>query len=139
VEVLVEQYAGKESSKRIYPEWRGGYYYAARPKNDAAAPLGLLYVSRWSSAEKAAEFAAIYARSLGKRYNRVEEKTDPDPKNQMPQNADHKDAVLKGRHIFQTEEGAVLIEEQGDMVVVSESLDAATTATVEKELLGARK
>ena len=139
VEVLVEQYAGKESSKRIYPEWRGGYYYAARPKNDAAAPLGLLYVSRWSSAEKAAEFAAIYARSLGKRYNRVEEKTDPDPQNQMPQNADHKDAVLKGRHIFQTEEGAVLIEEQGDMVVVSESLDAATTATVEKELLGARK
>ncbi len=57
VAVLIEQYAGKELSKRMYPEWRGGYYYAAHPKNDATAPLGLLYVSRWSSAEKAAEFA----------------------------------------------------------------------------------
>ena len=73
VAVLIEQYAGKKLSKRLYPEWRGGYYYAARPKNDAAAPLGLLYVSRWSSAEKAAEFAEIYARSLGKRYKKAVE------------------------------------------------------------------
>src|SRR4029077_14815128 len=41
VAVLIEQYAGKESSKRLYPEWRGGYYYAARPKADSSAPLGL--------------------------------------------------------------------------------------------------
>src|SRR6202035_1571823 len=64
VAVLIEQYAGKELSKRLYPEWRGGYYYAAKSKADAAGPLGLLYVSRWSSTEKASEFAAIYARSL---------------------------------------------------------------------------
>ena len=65
VAVLIEQYAGKKLSERLYPEWRGGYYYAARPKGDAAAPLGLMYVSRWSDAEKAAEFAEIYAQSLG--------------------------------------------------------------------------
>ena len=40
VAVLVEQYAGKKLSERLYPEWRGGYYYAARPKGDATAPLG---------------------------------------------------------------------------------------------------
>ena len=40
VAVLIEQYAGKKLSERLYPEWRGGYYYAARPKGDAAAPLG---------------------------------------------------------------------------------------------------
>ena len=70
VAVLIEQYAGKKLSERLYPEWRGGYYYAARPKGDAAAPLGLMYVSRWSDAEKAAEFAEIYAQSLAKRYRR---------------------------------------------------------------------
>jgi len=77
VAVLVEQYAGKELSKRLYPEWRGGYYYAARPKADATAPLALMYVSRWSSAEKAAEFAGIYARSLQKRYKKAEEIKEP--------------------------------------------------------------
>ena len=51
VAVLIEQYAGKELSKLMCPEWRGGYYYAAHPKTDPTAPLGLLYVSRWSSAE----------------------------------------------------------------------------------------
>ena len=77
VAVLVEQYAGKELSKRMYPEWRGGYYYAALPKaapgSDPAvkAPLGLLYVSRWSSAGKAAEFAKIYAGALGQRYKKA--------------------------------------------------------------------
>ena len=76
VAVLIEQYAGKKLSERCVPEWRGGYYYAARPKNDATAPLGLLYVSRWSSAEKAAEFAGIYARSLAQRYKKTEEVKD---------------------------------------------------------------
>ena len=71
VAVLVEQYVGKPSSKKLYPAWRGGYYYAARPKSDAAAPLGLIYVSRWSNAEKASEFAGIYAQALKKRYKKV--------------------------------------------------------------------
>ncbi len=78
VAVLIEQYAGKPLSKKLCPEWRGGYYYAAKAKSDAkpdatpspsaTAPLGLLYVSRWSSADKAAEFAGIYADSLKQRY-----------------------------------------------------------------------
>ena len=134
VAVLIEQYAGKELSKRLYPEWRGGYYYAARPKNDAAAPLGLLYVSRWSSAEQASEFAEIYARSLEQRYKRAEEAgTLPDQSAQSPGN---KVELLKGRHAWTTEEGMVVIEEQGDTVLVSESLDPATTETLEREVFG---
>src|SRR6202140_2507711 len=77
VAVLIEQYAGKPLSKQLYPEWRGGYYYAAKAKPDAksagTAPLGLLYVSRWSNSDKAAEFAEIYARSLTQRYKKAEE------------------------------------------------------------------
>jgi Na+-transporting NADH:ubiquinone oxidoreductase subunit NqrC len=43
---------------------------------------------------------------------------------------------LKGRHVWSTVEGTVVIEEQGDTVLVSESLDAGTTATLEREVFG---
>ncbi len=135
VAILIEQYAGKELSKRLYPDWRGGYYYAARPKNDTAAPLGLLYVSRWSSAERAAEFAGIYARSVGQRYKKAEEVKDPSVAS-ADRIQERKVALLQGRHAWTTEEGAVVIEQQGDTVLVSESLDPATTAMLEKEVFG---
>jgi len=143
VAVLIEQYAGKPLSKRMYPEWRGGYYYAAKPKPDPksdtarTAPLGLLYVSRWSNADKAAEFAEIYAQSLKQRYKSAEEVGDPAPGKAATQNAESKIDLLKGRHAWVTEDGAVVIEEQGDTVFVSESLDAATTATLESEVFAA--
>jgi hypothetical protein len=123
-------------SDRLYPEWRGGYYYAARPKSDAAAPLGLLYVSRWSSAEKAEEFAEIFARSLAQRYKKAEELGNPSSGLSSQEHPEYKIDVLKGRHAWTTEEGTVVIEEQGDTVLVSESLDAATTETLEKEVFG---
>jgi hypothetical protein len=141
VAVLIEQYVGKPLSKRLYPEWRGGYYYAAKPKQGAksdagvTAPLGLLYVSRWSSADKAAEFAEIYARSLKQRYKKTEEVGDSAPDRAAAPNAKFAD-LLKGRHAWTTEEGVVVIEEQGDVVLVSESLDGATTATLEREVFG---
>jgi hypothetical protein len=141
VDILIEQYAGKQLAKRLYPEWRGGYYYAARPKADDAAPVGLLYVSRWSSAEKASEFANIYARSLAERYKKVKTMDGasvdaavqgaPGGNSPTPQ---VKLEVLKGRHVWSTEEGTVVIEEQGDTVFVSESLDPATTDALEKEV-----
>jgi hypothetical protein len=134
VAVLLEQYAGKKLSDRLYPEWRGGYYYAARPKNDAAAPLGLMYASRWSSAEKASEFAEIYARSLKQRYKKVEETGNSSSGASPEEHPEYKVDLLKGRHAWTTEEGTVVIEEQGDTVLVSESLDAATTEILEKEV-----
>ena len=143
VAVLVEQYAGKPASKKLYPAWRGGYYYAAKPKPDPhsdagpVAPLGLLYVSRWSSAEKAAEFAEIYAQSLKQRYKKLEVTGDPALDQGAAKNSDSKVDLLKGRHTWTTEDGAVVIDEQGDTVLVSESLDAATTVALEKEVFAA--
>ena len=142
VAVLIEQYVGKPLSKKMYPEWRGGYYYAAKAKTNAEAPLGLLYVSRWSSAESAAEFAGIYARSLQDRYKRAAEagaasKADPaaggegDDKKALP--------AVRGRHVWNSEEGTIVIEEQGDTVFVSESLDADTTSALEKEVFPAQQ
>ena len=130
VDVLVEQYAGREEATAIYPEWRGGYYFAGKPKANKAAPIGVLYVSRWSSAAKAAEFAAVYAKSLAKRYQK-----------QLALGADGKVADdappvdswrrLRGRHSWLTEEGVVMIEVRGDAVLISESLDEETTKKVE--------
>jgi hypothetical protein len=135
VAVLVEQYAGREASKRMYPAWRGGYYYAAHPKADAQAPLGLLYVSRWSDAQKASEFARIYAQSLAQRYTRAEEVGGPEADN-SPRSGESKPNALTGRHTWNTDQGSVVIEERGDTVLISESLDATTTATLEKEVFG---
>jgi hypothetical protein len=156
VAVLIEQYANRELSKWMYPEWRGGYYYAARVKGDTAAPLGLLYVSRWSSAEKAQEFAGIYARSLAARYRKAEEVGGAVSKQSVPgesrtgesasdeagtketstKHKAFKVVPLRGRHAWATNEGTVVIEERGDTVLVSESLDAGTTETLEREVFG---
>ncbi len=151
VAVLIEQYAGKPVSKKIYPEWRGGYYFAVKSKSDAAAPLGLFYISRWSSGEAASEFAEIYAESLKQRYKQAKQdqeqeqgspasaKTETAAADSKPAADSKKDSappLLTGRHVWTTEEGAIVIEERGDKVLVSESLDAATTAALETEIFG---
>jgi hypothetical protein len=135
VAVLIEQYAGRQSSERLYPEWRGGYYYAARPKSDASAPLGLMYVSRWSDGEKAAEFAEIYAKSLAKRYRQAEE-VGVTSLTDGGRPSKYKIELLQGRHAWNTEEGTVVIEQKNETVLVTESLDATTSVTVEKEVFG---
>ncbi|MGH3053986.1 MAG: hypothetical protein ACRDL7_03295, partial [Gaiellaceae bacterium] len=131
VALLVDQYAGVEASHALYPHWRGGYYYAARPKGDATAPLDVMYLSRWSDAESAAKFAAIYAAALGKRYkhvHQVEEKAAvPTP---VP-------GSLTGTHTWLTEEGPVVIAVQVESVLITESFEQATTEQLEQELLGA--
>jgi hypothetical protein len=135
VAVLIEQYAGKAVANRLYPEWRGGYYYAAKPKGNTAAPLGLMYVSRWSDGEKSAEFAAIYAKSLEKRYQKAEEVGTALP-TEAERNSKYKIELLQGRHSWNTEEGTVVIEQKNETVLVTESLDATTTQTLEKEVFG---
>jgi hypothetical protein len=132
VDVLVEQYAGRDEATAMYPEWRGGYYFAGRPKGDKSAPIGVLYVSRWSSAAKAAEFAAVYAKSLAKRYQK-RQGLGGDGK--VAEDAPPADSwrTLRGRHAWMTEEGVVMIEVRGDTVLISESLDDATTKKVEED------
>jgi hypothetical protein len=131
VAILVDQYAGVETSHRMYPQWRGGYYYAAARKDDPAAPLGLFYASRWSGPEAAREFAAIYAQSLKRRYRRAREAAGDD---QKPLDLDKVNKIF-GKHTWLTEEGATVIEVAGDTVLVTESLDPLTTEQLEREVL----
>ena len=130
VDVLVEQYAGLKAAEAMYPEWRGGYYFAGMPKGDKSAPLGLLYVSRWSSPAKAAEFAALYAKSLAARYQK---RQALGMDGNVAEDAPPADSwrTLRGRHAWMTEEGVVVIEVRGAAVLISESLDDETTMRVE--------
>jgi hypothetical protein len=137
VAVLVEQYAGKKISKKIYPEWRGGYYYAAKSKANPAGPLALLYVSRWSSPITAAQFAGIYAHSLNLRYKKVNEAGNPKEAAQEAEDNAAAPLPLEGRHSWSTEDGSVVIEEKGDTVFITESLDDATTTRLEREVFAA--
>jgi hypothetical protein len=134
VAVLVDQYAGVQVSDKLYPHWRGGYYYAVRSKADPSAPLGLLYASRWSSPERASNFAAIYAAAISKRYLHVHDVPEDGKDPAVPAEAlDH----LTGKRAWMTEDGTVVIDVQGDTVMVAESLDPATTDTLDHEIFGA--
>lgn len=131
VAVLIDQYAGASASRELYPGWRGGYYYAAQPKKNPAAALGLLFVSRWSNPEKAEQFAAIYAKYLPKRYVHAH-----DAASEGEQSASKADAPdrLTGTHAWLTETGPVVIEVKGDTVLISESLDQPTTDKLEESV-----
>ena len=131
VAVLVDQYAGVEASQKVYPQWRGGYYYALHLKADAVAPLGLLYLSRWADGESAGKFAAIYARSLTQRYKQVHDVPESDGKPIDLQTT----PALTGSHAWQTEEGTVQICVAGNEVLVAESLDQSTVDRLRQELL----
>ena len=133
VAVLIDQYAGPETSHNLYPHWRGGYYYAVRPKGDPAAPLGLLYVSRWSNPEWAAEFAAIYAKALSKRYLHVRDVASNGKETGPPTGALQ---TLAGKRTWLTEDGSVIIDAEGNTVLVMESLDQPATDKLEQEVFG---
>jgi len=130
VAVLIDEYVGPERSRQIYPKWRGGYYYAGHPKKDLNGPLGLLYVSKWADAQWASQFAAVYAKGMMQRYRQVhgDESLDATDISNLD--------LLSGKHIFDTEDGPVVIEVKGDEVFVSESLDQATTQKVREDVWG---
>lgn len=132
VDVLVEQYAGAKEAEAIYPEWRGGYYFAGKPKSNKSAPIALLYISRWSSPAKASEFAAVYAKSLAQRYQKRQALAAG---GKVAADAPPVDSwrSLRGRHAWLTEEGVVMIEVRGDALLISESLDEETIKHVEAD------
>jgi hypothetical protein len=133
VNILVEQYAGADQATEVYPEWRGGYYFAGKPKTNkktnTTAPIGVLYLSRWSSPATAAQFAAIYAKSLTERYKQCQALA-PDGKVAADAPPPESWRTLRGRHSWLTEEGVVVIDVRGDEILISESLDDDTTKRV---------
>ena len=122
VSILLKQYAEEEVAKRLSPEWRGGAYYAVGrkgikpPDPNSSAHVGLIYVSKWATDKAAQEFAKIYASALPSRYNKV----NPEPLTRNP----------LGWTKYLTSDGPAFIQQQGNIVVVVESLDEAVAARI---------
>ena len=131
VNVLAEQYAGQEAAKRIYPNWRGGWYYSVHTKTDSAGTLGLVFVSKWASPRWAEEFAAIYARGVQQRYKNVEAPAGSD----LPADLKKLES-LGGDHTWNTGDGPVVIDVKGDTMLVTESLVPAITDDFRRSVLG---
>jgi len=131
VDVLAEQYAGQDAAKKIYPNWRGGYYYSVHAKGNSAGALGLVFVSQWATERWAEEFAAIYARGIHQRYKKVEGPAGSD----LP--ADLKSLqTLAGDHTWTTDDGAVVVDVKGTTVLVTESLEPAISDQFRQAVLG---
>lgn len=122
ISVLAREY-GKTVAQagEIASTWRNSYYYASAKKGVKPAKpedVSLLYVSRWSSPETAANFAQTYAGALGPRYKKI-----------TPVEGE------KGH--WTTEDGDVFIQQQGDVLLVTESFDKATSEKLRSAALEA--
>ncbi len=120
VEILVKAYADESVADRLNHEWRGGAYYAAGrkgvtpPDKNSTAHVGLYYISKWSSAATAQEFAKIYAAGLPQRYKGLRH---------IPADAAH-----PGLDRYQTDDGPIFIQQTGNAMVAVESFDPDAAA-----------
>jgi hypothetical protein len=100
-------------------------------KGNASAPLGLIFVSKWSSPKAAAQFAAIYARGVQQRYKKI----DSVAETSLP--TDLKNiGSLGGDHSWKTEDGVIVIDVKGDTVLVAESLDQVINDQIKHAIFG---
>jgi hypothetical protein len=128
--MLAEQYASEKDARRIYPNWRGGWYYSVKPKRNPAGTLGLVFVSRWANPKAAAQFAAIYARGIQQRYKNAGAPAGSD----LPTDLKALQS-LSGSHTWKTDDGAIVLEVKGNTVLVTESLDAGITEAFRNAVL----
>ncbi len=118
VYLLVKQYAPDDDAKQYYSHWRGGYYLAVHSKSAPKDQIGLIYMSKWDSAESAKSFAKMYGDYVPTRYKGA---------NRLPASCPvtKDDPECNGRQ-WDTAEGTVLIELQGSELLILEGLDDST-------------
>lgn len=132
--VFIRQFESNWLSKELAKSWRGGSYMtvARSPQGQPATTndVALLYVSRWQTPEAAERFAKFYAGAVAKRY-REAAVTVAWTENQ------NRGVPLASTQL-QTEEGPVVVEVwPGNMVFVSESFEATTSARLRDAVLTA--
>ncbi|HWR37142.1 MAG TPA: hypothetical protein VN622_14865 [Clostridia bacterium] len=107
--VMLKTWIGAKTADEHSGTWRGGYYYAAKKAKSAPdAPVAMVYVSRWTDAAAAREYARLYAESLPKRYKSVKQVR----------------ALGAEGGQWDTDEGLVVLERRGDTLVASEGFES---------------
>ncbi len=131
VAVMAEQFGDTATSKMIYPGWRGGYYYAVKKKGvDVKGPgdLGMVFVTKWANPDAESSFAHLYMASVKKRYSDVQA-VAPGP-------APDTDNAVRYPTRWHTSEGDVYVENQGDLLLVFESMDEASVNKLRAAIIG---
>ena len=162
VYVLLEQFAGDKTARRLSPAWRGGFYYAAlrAPEKDAAAakpepaqteptktpgdakeekpkpqPVGpeLLALAYLSRWDSPESAAKFATFYAGALLQRYRFAQGEDaPGPKAP-------VPASARRKWTTEDGPVFIEQRGEWVLVLESFDEATATKLADAILAGAK
>lgn len=126
IAVMAEVY-GSDDPKKIYPNWRGGWYYALKKKS--GGELGLVMVTKWASADSASQFRQAYETSIPKRYT---------VKPGVPGAAlgGVTGGPTSGWKQWDTTEGLVRLSSSGDLVVSIESFPQELIEALSKAAIG---
>jgi len=121
--LIAQQFAGTGKATNLAPKWRGGRWYlftAAKKDVKELAPIDaeLVYVSQWQSKDAAEDFAEVLAKLVAKTYPAAGSGTREE-----------------NRRVWQTEDGTVSVETDGDRVLVMESFDGASAEKLRGALL----
>ena len=129
VDIMTSLFGGPELAKALAPNWNGGIYYAAQRKaaseaeKRTTASLGLLYYSRWRSAEAAARFKQMYEAQLGRKYSHLVER---------------KQDEASGENLYTTDEGDVLLSLNGDGFFISEGFPLMSARKLRENIVAAQ-
>ena len=118
VEILTQLFGGDAASSDLTPAWNGGLYWAGQLRSAKTSAeqastksLALFYLSVWRNEASAAAFSRLYARSLVRKYSKV----------QPAENALAGSSADTVEEVYTTDEGPVILTRRGNMVFVSES------------------
>ncbi len=139
IAILARQFGTEEQSNQLWPNWRGGYYYAVKKKSAAPDALGIVYLSRWATPEAANEFASVYRSSVAKRYKIVPIAQDLGAATPFASGGGSDCGCEAGPAAdssrFSTTDGPVSVEVKGDYVLVLESLEGIAEARLRQAAL----
>ena len=146
VMVLLQQFSGEKMAEKLYPDWRGGAYYAAKIQGpattskpaengkDGTRDVALLYLSRWATPDAANRFAEEYGAALLKRYKFAQNVVPDGAPDQYPDQGKAKIVAQPSAKHWLTDEGPVWIECRGNSVLALESFDPATMEKISQQV-----
>jgi hypothetical protein len=105
-QILLEQYAGKDTAADLGPHWRGCNFELT--ENKKAARVVLLYASQWDNENSARRYFAAYRQAMGKKWKTMTVASDtPD------------------RVTGTGDDGRFVLERHGTIVTTVEGMDPA--------------
>jgi hypothetical protein len=118
---MAEIYSSPDTAIKIYPHWRGGWYYAAKRKG--GQEVAMVMVTKWANPQAAADFAKLYDSTFEKRYK-------------LTGSGGAGSAGLVRGNFYNTSEGRVSLDVNGDAVIAIESVPADMVDKVRETVLG---